>query len=220
MKDVALYGHLTIDTIIDGESERKTLGSMANVWQALLELDPTIDIGLSPIDIGQALIYIDKPAAKRYGKCNISLYQHKAKIFNSKIHHLIYLNMMTRHDFIPTIDGIITADICPGKSVNKDHLRYVDYLFISDEDMDGDLSDYAKATKGWVILHSATGSVVSNGDEEFFYKLPDELMLTGVNVLGAGDTFASCFLHKLLQDEGDIHDWIEFSYCRKGPAFH
>ena len=58
MKDISLYGHLTIDTIVDGVKERKTLGSMANVWKALLELDATLDIGLSPIDVGQALIYI------------------------------------------------------------------------------------------------------------------------------------------------------------------
>ena len=67
------------------------------------------------------------------------------------------------------------------------------------------------ATKGWVILHSASGSVVSNGEEEFFYKLPEELMLKDVNVLGAGDIFASCFLYKLLlEGYGDIRDWIEF----------
>ena len=89
MKDIALYGHLTIDTITDGNSERKTLGSMANVWKALLELDATLDIGLSPIDVGQALIYIDKPAAQRYSKVNLRLVQHQAKIINSKIHHLI-----------------------------------------------------------------------------------------------------------------------------------
>ena len=214
MKDIALYGHLTIDTITDGNSERKTLGSMANVWKALLELDSTLDIGLSPIDVGQALIYIDKPAAQRYSKVNLSLVQHQAKIINSKIHHLIYLNEMTRHDFIPALDGIITADICPGKPVNEHLLQHVDYLFISDEDIDRELSEYTSAVKGWVILHSASGSVVSNGEEEFFYKLPEELMLKGVNVLGAGDTFASCFLYKLLRGEGDIHNWIEFSHLK------
>ena len=73
MKDISLYGHLTIDTIVDGVKERKTLGSMANVWKALLELDATLDIGLSPIDVGQALIYIDKPAAQRYSKVQLSL---------------------------------------------------------------------------------------------------------------------------------------------------
>ncbi|QJT70197.1 hypothetical protein SynMITS9220M01_191 [Synechococcus phage SynMITS9220M01] len=214
MKDIALYGHLTIDIILEGNKERKSLGSMANVWKALLEIDPTLDIALSPIDVGQALIYIDKPAAQRYSKVNLSLTQYQAKIFNAKVHHLIYLNELTRHDFIPTLDGIITADICPGRSVNKDLLKYVDYLFISDEDIDGDLSDYTEATRGWVILHSASGSVVSNGDKEFFYKLPEDLMLKDVNVLGAGDTFASCFLHKLLQNEGDIHNWIEFAHLK------
>ena len=112
------------------------------------------------------------------------------------------------------MDGIITADICPGKPVNKDLLRYVDYLFISDEDIQGGLSEYTDATKGWVILHSASGSVVSNGEEEFFYKLPEDLMLKNVNVLGAGDIFASCFLHKLLHNEGDIHNWIEFAHLK------
>ena len=214
MKDIALYGHLTIDTITDGDTEKKTLGSMANVWKALLELDTTLDIGLSPIDVGQALIYIDKPAAQRYSKVNLSLVQHQVKMVSSKISHLIYLNEMTRHDFIPALDGIITADICPGKPVNKEMLQYVDYLFISDEDIRGGLSEYTDVTKGWVILHSASGSVVSNGEEEFFYKLPEELMLKNVNVLGAGDIFASCFLHKLLQNEGDIHNWIEFAHLK------
>ena len=53
--------------------------------------------------------------------------------------------------------------------VNKDLLSVVDYLFISDEDIDGDLSEYAEATKGWVLLHSSSGSTVSNGENEFFY---------------------------------------------------
>ena len=66
-------------------NEKKRLGSMANVWQSLLEIDPSLDIGLSPIDVGQALIYIDKSAAQRYSKVNLSLVKHQAKIFNSKI---------------------------------------------------------------------------------------------------------------------------------------
>ena len=214
MKDISLYGHLTIDTILDGDSEKKSLGSMANVWKSLLEIDSTLNIGLSPIDVGQALVYIDKPAAQRYSKTNLNLVQHKAKIFESKIHHLIYLNEMSIHDFIPVLDGTITADICPGKSLNKDLLKHVDYLFISDEDIDGDLSDYVNATKGYVVLHSSSGSFVSNGENEFFYKLPEEFILKEVNVLGAGDTFASCFLYKLLRNVGDIHNWIEFAHLK------
>ena len=84
MKDISLYGHLTIDTITDGNTEKKSLGSIANVWKALLMVDPTLDIGLSPIDVGQALIYVDRPAAQRYSKVNLSLVQHKAKIFECR----------------------------------------------------------------------------------------------------------------------------------------
>ncbi|MDW7641257.1 MAG: carbohydrate kinase family protein [Nitrosarchaeum sp.] len=214
MKDISLYGHLTIDTILDGNSEKKSLGSMANVWRSLLEIDSTLNIGLSPIDVGQALVYIDKLSAQRYSKANLNLVQHKVKIFESKVHHLIYLNEMSIHDFIPKLNGIITADICSGKSLNKDLLKGVDYLFISDEDIDGNLSDYVNTIKGYVILHSSSGSIVSNGKDEFFYKLPKDLILKGVNVLGAGDTFASCFLYKLLRNEGSIHNWIEFAHLK------
>ena len=93
MKDISLYGHLTIDTILDGLTEKKTLGSMANVWKSLVELDPSLQIGLSPIDIGQALIYIDRESSKRYSKASLNLQKSKAIIHTSKIHHLIYFQM-------------------------------------------------------------------------------------------------------------------------------
>ena len=211
MKDISLYGHLTIDTILDGESEKKTLGSMGNVWKALIELDSSLNIALSPIDIGQALIYIDRNSSQRYSKATLNLQQNRASVHTSKIHHLIYLNEMSITNFIPTLDGIITADVCPGKKLNKDLLQHVDYLFISDEDCD-DFAELVDATKGWVILHSATGSICSNGKDEFFWKLHEDDILKNVNVLGAGDIFAACCLYKLLEEDNDIHHWIEFAH--------
>ena len=211
MKDISLYGHLTVDTLLDGETEKKTLGSMANVWKALVELDCSLKIGLSPIDIGQALIYIDKEAATRVGKASLNLRQFSAKVLTSKVHHLIYLYEMSKTDFIPALDGIITADVCPGKPVRKELLQHVDYLFISDEDCD-DFAELVDATKGWVILHSSTGSICSNGDDEFFWKLHEDDILKNVNVLGAGDIFAACCLYKLLEEDNDIHTWIEFAH--------
>ena len=186
MKDISLYGHLTIDTLLDGETEKKTLGSIANVWKALVGLDCSLNIGLSPIDIGQALIYIDKQAATRVGKASLNLKKFAPKIIESKVHHILYLNEISDTAFIPALDGIITADICPGKPVRKELLQHVDYLFISDEDCD-DFADLVEATKGWVILHSSTGSICSNGEDEFFWKLHEDDILKDVNVLGAGD---------------------------------
>ena len=212
MKDISLYGHLTIDTLLtEGEKEKKTLGSMANVWKALIELDCSLKIGLSPIDVGQALIYIDKQAATRVGKASLNLKKFSAQDIPSHVSHLIYLNEMSDTTFIPALDGIITADICPGKPVRKELLQHVDYLFISDEDCD-DFADLVEATKGWVILHSATGSICSNGDDEFFWKLHEDDILKDVNVLGAGDIFAACCLYKLLEEDNDIHNWIEFAH--------
>ena len=51
MKDIALYGHLTIDTILDGDTEKKTLGSMANVWKALLEALMQHSISVYPLSM-------------------------------------------------------------------------------------------------------------------------------------------------------------------------
>ncbi len=62
MTDVALYGNLDIDTILDNGHTYTDLGSIANVWQALTELDPTMDVGLSPTDIGETLVYVDRTA--------------------------------------------------------------------------------------------------------------------------------------------------------------
>ena len=213
MYDISLYGHLTIDTLLtEGEKEKKTLGSMANVWKALVELDCSLKIGLSPIDIGQALIYIDKAAGTRVSKPSLNLkHCFSPKVLPSRIHHLIYLNEMSRTSFIPTLDGIVTADVCPGKSLNKELLEHIDYLFISDEDCD-DFSELVEATKGWVILHSSTGSICSNGKDEFFWKLHEDDILKNVNVLGAGDIFAACCLYKLLGEDNDIHNWIEFAH--------
>ena len=211
MKDISLYGHLTVDTLLDGETEKKTLGSIANVWKALVELDSSINIGLSPIDIGQALIYIDKKAATRVGKASLNLRKFSPKVYESKVHHILYLNEISERSFIASLDGIITADICPGRPVMKEVLSQVDYLFISDEDCD-DFDGLVEATKGWVILHSATGSIFSNGKERFSWRMPKSDILKNVNVLGAGDMFAACCLYKLLGEDNDIRDWIEFAH--------
>ena len=85
--------------------------------------------------------------------------------------------------------------------------------FLSDEDCD-DFSSLVQATKGWVILHSSTGSIFSNGEEEYLWNLPECDIINNVNVLGAGDIFASCFLYKLLGQEQDVRKLIEFAHTK------
>ena len=44
MKDISLYGHLTIDTILDGDGE-KDIRFNGKCMKALLEVDASLDIG-------------------------------------------------------------------------------------------------------------------------------------------------------------------------------
>ena len=211
MYDVALHGHLTIDTIVDDTRETKTLGSMANVWKSLVTLDPSLRVGISPIHIGEALIYVDHDSSRRYSKGALNLKTLRPRIQTAKIHHITYINEIDDLEFIKSLDGIVCADVCAGKPLRGDIINYIDYLFISDEDSNN-LNELVKGTKGWVVQHGSTWSWVTDGHVVCEYNLPREKHLSNVNVLGAGDTFASCFLYKLLRGEGDIKDWIEYSH--------
>ena len=204
MTDVALYGNLDIDTILDNGHTYTDLGSIANVWQTLTELDPTMDVGLSPTDIGETLVYVDRTAGKRYFKHAKHNTRYQAKIFQSKIHHLMYLNKISDTSFIHKLDGIVTADLCPGTPVDKKLLKHVDFLFFADEDVNNDFEDYVKATKGWCIQHHSTGSTYSNGQKIKNYNLPKNKILNSVNVLGAGDCFASVFIKNIIDGQRNI----------------
>ena len=79
-----------------------------------------------------------------------------------------------------------------------DFLDIIDYLFISREDLFMDVEELSKKVKGWLIVHDPLGSTCTNGKKLFEYKLPNNLFLTNVNVLGAGDFFAAGFINQKL----------------------
>ena len=74
-------------------------------------------------------------------------------------------------------------------------MKYIDYLFIADEDCD-DYEELKKHTRGKVIVHSSNGSYWEDGS----YDLPPSQILKNVNVLGAGDLFAANFMLGLLEN--------------------
>ena len=89
-----------------------------------------------------------------------------------------------------------SGHICKGKELeNKNILRDIDYLFISDEDIFTNIKELGKLTKGWVILHHKAGSVCTDGDKLFETKVS---VIENVNVLGAGDMFAASFINEQL----------------------
>lgn len=197
MHDITLYGHMTVDRIFDGFEERQTLGAMANMWRTFKQIAPELDIGLCPTSIGEAMVYIDRDSSTRYSNFVPDIKTNKPIIQQSKISHALYINKLLDVSWLPTLPGIVSADVCAGMRVDENLLQYLDYFFIADEDAFADITTMAKLTKGTVILHTSKSSVVSDGKIEKKYTLDDSLYVPKSNVLGAGDMFASSFLHAI-----------------------
>ena len=196
--DLCVYGHLTIDRVFDGSKEILTLGAMANVWDSLKLIDSDLTVKLNPTAMGEAIILINKNSTERISRANLNIKHLIPKIIDAKWHHIMYLNKLVDYSFIKNIKGIISADITSG--VVDDQMPFLDkldYLFISDEDLNIDINKLTKKVKGKVILHYPSGSVVSDGKNIFTTKTK---LLKNIDVLGAGDIFASCFINYMLKN--------------------
>lgn len=198
MYDISLYGHLTRDIIFEDFDRKDSIGSIANVWSTLVQINPSLKINLQPTSIGQALIYVDKETSIRVSKPQLNLKTKLPDIKESKWNHILYVNNLPDTSFIKNINsGIISYDISVGKQIDVDLLKYVDYLFISDEDMFTDFDSLCNLTKGWVILHHKTGSISSNKKEKIVINTKE---IDNVNVLGAGDIYISNFIINMLEN--------------------
>lgn len=195
-----LYGHLFVDRIISDFKEKTTLGGIANVWSGLKQLNQNLTIELKPTSIGEAIILVDKENNQRVSKGIHNLKTCSPTIESSDWNHIAYINQIEDLTFINQIDhGIISADLTKEKPENVlDFLGVIDYLFISREDLFMDVEELGKKVKGWLIVHDPQGSTCTNGKKLFEYKLPNNLFLTNVNVLGAGDFFAAGFINQKL----------------------
>ena len=198
--NVTLYGHLTVDKILVDFREQISLGGIANVWYGIRLLNQNMSVNICPTDIGEAIILVDKSTNQRFGRGCLNLDSRKVAAHNSNWHHIAYINQITHTGFIEQIqDGVVSADItkeAPEKVLP--HLKYIDYLFISEEDLFMDIKELAMQTKGWVICHSPMRSVWSDGTNVSTYNIPEDLLLDDVNVLGAGDYFASGFINSTI----------------------
>jgi sugar/nucleoside kinase (ribokinase family) len=108
----------------------------------------------------------------------------------------MYINELPDTSFIKDLKGYVTADVCNGKpiNVNLEALKFINLLLISDEDIDStlELAALVNSVKDYVVLHSSTGSTIycKNGWQ---YTSKAE-HVPNINVLGAGDKFASYVL--------------------------
>jgi hypothetical protein len=208
MNKVALYGHLIIDQVFSNFKNTTSIGGIANVWDSLLKLNNKLVIDIIPTAIGNAIIIVNTNCNTRIGRANFNLETHIPKIVKADWNHIAYLNQLNDISFISNLVGIISADLSketPEKVV--DSLKYLDYLFLSKEDLFMDILELAKLTKGWVVAHDPLGSIYSDGKTIYQFNIPAEFILHNINVLGAGDMFAACFINNILQ-KNDIHESI------------
>jgi len=196
MFDIALYGHLVIDTVYDGDTTVMEFGGLANMRRAFTQLDPDLGLALVPTVLGTADIFIDRINSARTSRANLNATRLPISIKQSQISHVLYINELPDVAFVSKLPGIVTADCCKGKPVDLDLLKYIDYLFVSDDEVI-DLDAVTGATRGTVIVHSPQGSRIFNNGAETVYSIDPKLMITNANVLGAGDMFAACFLFAL-----------------------
>lgn len=189
MADVALIGHLTIDTIFTDGVPSQRLGGIANVWQGLLMSDPEVSVDLYPIQQGQAIIWEDVHHGKRYSTAVLNQRSHQYDIRPAQINLISYLNELP--DQIPAVTGMVCADICAGKPLTADRLAGVDLLFVADTEIPL-LPDNVSCR---VIYHSPSQSWDNQGHR---FQLPAEQMLQDVRVLGAGDWYAANYIIALL----------------------
>tara|TARA_R110000822_G_scaffold175029_1_gene314641 strand:- start:12837 stop:13520 length:684 start_codon:yes stop_codon:yes gene_type:complete len=204
MYDLGIHGHLTVDHIFTTNGEKTTLGAIANFWQVIARLEPNLNIKVNPFCFGEALILINELKSQRVGRGDLNITIKHPVIPECKWHHIMYLNQLPMLHKIEwkSLGGEgrtpskISADVTAG---NIDciipYLKYIDYLFISDEELFMDVDELAKLTKGWVILHKPTGSYSSDGETHYNNFCERK---SGLNVLGAGDIFAACFVSSML----------------------
>jgi len=199
MYDVSLYGHLTFDRIFDGFEKDNSVGSMGNVWYHLNNTNPNLKINLEPTDIGEALILVNKEKIERASVANLNMKSRTPSILKSKWNHILYLNELSDLSFIKNIKtGLVSADTCRGRVLEDlNTLTYIDFLFISDEDLFMDPVELSGYVKQSVILHYPGGSICYNKDGstiETMVKVVDN-----INVLGCGDMLASFFINEYLE---------------------
>ena len=88
MYDISLYGHLTRDIIFEDFDRKDSIGSIANVWSTLVQINPSLKINLQPTSIGQSLIYVDKETSIRVSKPQLNLKSKLPCIKESKCNHI------------------------------------------------------------------------------------------------------------------------------------
>jgi sugar/nucleoside kinase (ribokinase family) len=152
--------------------------------------------------------------------------------------HIMYLDTLEKLNAVDLKelpkDTIISADLCLGKHTVQqkqkimEMAKYIDYLILSDveaksltsDQQNGVWRDYCmeeaayiigKKVKKLVIIHSPYGSVSCNNEGKIKVYSSEFISTKKLNVLGAGDLFASSFIKKMI-DTNDHDSSIKYAH--------
>ena len=206
--DVTIYGHLSYDNIFSGFDYKTSVGCMGNVWAQLKTIGPDIRVKLEPTDIGESLILTSTEQCKRTSISRLSLKTRIPTIHDSEISHVMYINELSDTSFISKLSGFVTADVCNGKPLDttNDNLKHIDLLLLSDEDASINIEGLVSVVRGYVLVHHAAGSTIySKTTQPKQFKAE---FVSNINVLGAGDKFASYIIAGLLVDKPQSIDKV------------
>ena len=206
--DVTIYGHLSYDNIFSGFDYKTSVGCMGNVWAQLKTIGPDIRVKLEPTDIGESLILTSTEQCKRTSISRLSLKTRIPTIHDSEISHVMYINELSDTSFISKLSGFVTADVCNGKPLDTTNvnLMHIDLLLLSDEDALINIEGLVSVVRGYVLVHHAVGSTIySKTTQPKQFKAE---FVSNINVLGAGDKFASYIIAGLLVDKPQSIDKV------------
>lgn len=204
MYDIALYGHLTFDEVYFKGQYSTNVGGIANVWRALKNIDNALHIHVSPQAIGDSRIVLRNHSKDNYSKLN--KVQCLIDIVDAKLSHVAYANELEGLNLINQLKGIKTADICTtheqqGRELELEVANEFDFIFVSVEHT----HLVPQKFKNRLVIHGPTETrVYKNGDRIAHFSNPSQY-LEDINVLGAGDYFAACYIYGIIHGRNDDH---------------
>lgn len=201
--DVALYGHLTFDEVLHENTFSINVGGIANIWKSLKTIDNKLNVYVSPLAIGDSRIVIKNNIKDNYSNLNRTKYKSITSV-NTKVSHVAYLNELHDFDFVNSLYGIKTADLCTiheneGTSLPLTIAEKFDIIFASEEHIHLIPKEYQNR----LIIHGPTKSTLYKNSKQIETCENKKDFLTNVNVLGAGDYFAACYIFGIIRGHND-----------------
>jgi sugar/nucleoside kinase (ribokinase family) len=135
--------------------------------------------------------------------------KYKPEVIQADWHHIAYLDALPlcTNSFLNGLENNVSADLCIGSYTDDDRERLralmkdICFVFMSDHEADSFFEYHAIDNVADVatIIHHAGGSDIYCEDGKIEVCIPP---VDGVNVLGAGDVFASRCIDNLLKGFG------------------